>query len=450
MSDGGVVGKTGALVFYRGILKDPLIDEGKKVWEMTGKAAADKRQLLEAYCSLTASVLERLEALRWRWTGDGWQAVVLELILSDENLFSIKAEGLRGGGPARDLVSLAGRDLELLEPLARLGCSRLKEAVAIRTGLPEDCLPDWNLTSIREEKAEPRGLRAQVYSAFLGKTPWRENLGLLARFYGKVGAGQLSGYYAFRWRRPEGENSGLLVPVKNRDLITFDQLHGYDREQEMVIENTRQFLADLPANNVLLYGSRGTGKSSTVKALLNQFGPEGLRLVEITKLDLDSLPQLLEKLQSRGLRFIIFIDDLSFGEQDVQYAALKAVLEGGVGAAPSNVLIYATSNRRHFLPERFSDRPGLENEEVRTGDTLQEKLSLADRFGMTVTFLSPDQKGYLAIVEKLTEQRGIAMDREELRRRALDWELHQNVRSPRTARQFVDQLQGKLGLEQLD
>ena len=440
----------GALGFYRGILKDPLIGEGKKVWELTAKAAADKRRLVEAYCELSARVLERLDSLRWRWRGDGWRAITLELILADENLFSMKSERAQGGEIAPDLAELAARDLELLESASSLSCEALRRAVAARAGVPETSLPDWNLPSLQREKAEPRGPWTPVYEAFLDGRPWRENVKLLSEFYGRTGTGLLGSHYAFRWQRPEGDKEGQLAPVRNRDLIRFEQLHGYEREQAMVIENTRQFLAGLPANNVLLYGDRGTGKSSTVKALLNRFGPEGLRLVEITKRDLDSLPGLLDRLAGRGPRFIIFIDDLSFGERDAQYAALKAVLEGGVGAAPDNVLIYATSNRRHFLPERFSDRPGAADDDVHAGDTLQEKLSLADRFGMTITFLSPDQKGYLAIVEKLADQRGIAMGREELRRLALEWELHQNTRSPRTARQFVDQLQGKLGLDQLD
>ena len=434
--------KAGRLLLYRKVFQHPLVKGYRRLQKLWSEDC-DKEELLEAYWAFAADVLEGLTSLRWRWEGDGWKALILEILLAEENLFTLKAEALAQKSPAADLLALASRDLAALEELAG-AAEKLREAVAQKCGLMPENLPDWNLASLREEKEEPWGIRRRIYQAFLAEGAWEQKTRLLAEYYGKIGAGILGSYYAFRW---QGEK---LWPVTNRDPVCFAQLHGYEREQGLVIENTRQFLAGLPANNVLLYGDRGTGKSSTVKALINAFGSQGLRLVEITKKELTSLPLLLERLQKRGLHFIVFIDDLSFGEQDVQYAALKAVLEGGVSVTPSNVRIYATSNRRHFLPERFSDRPGLGDDELRSGDTLQEKLSLADRFGMTVTFLSPDQKGYLAIVESLAEERGLAIGREELRRRALEWELHQNMRSPRTARQFIDQLQGKMGLDCLE
>jgi predicted AAA+ superfamily ATPase len=262
--------------------------------------------------------------------------------------------------------------------------------------------------------------------------------------------GAFGQYRAFRWVSRRHGN-GRLEGVGNLDTVCFKELYEYREEQARVIRNTRQFVMGFPANNVLLYGDRGTGKSSTVKALVHQFGSAGLRLIEMQKQDIRDFPALIEELSHRALKFIIYLDDLAFVGQEDQYRELKAVLEGGLSNMPANVRIYATSNRRHLVQERFQDKDitGVlaESEDVRFMDTLQEKLSLADRFGMTVTFIAPDQKRYLAIVRQLAESRGIQLPEEELARRALNWEIRQNVRSPRTARQFIDALEGELALE---
>ncbi|MGB9793080.1 MAG: ATP-binding protein, partial [Thermacetogeniaceae bacterium] len=221
-----------------------------------------------------------------------------------------------------------------------------------------------------------------------------------------------------------------------------------EAERAEVIENTIHFLSGFPANNVLLYGDRGTGKSSTVKALLNEFHERGLRLVELPKEYLSDFPEVLRKLKGRCLKFIIFIDDLAFEDSAESYTALKAVLEGGLESRPSNVVVYATSNRRHLIKEKFSDRGGLHygspDDEVRAHDTIQEKLSLADRFGITVIFPSPDKEQYLKIVEGIAAKRGLNIEKEQLHEEALRWEKRNNGRSPRTARQFVDWLEGHL------
>ena len=221
---------------------------------------------------------------------------------------------------------------------------------------------------------------------------------------------------------------------------------GYETERELLLRNTEHFLAGYPANNVLLYGDRGTGKSSTIKALLSAYGDRGLRLVEVPKAQLGDLPLVLRLLRDRRERFVLFIDDLSFQETETEYKALKAVLEGGLEARPPNVLLYATSNRRHLVQERFEDRAGAVNGELHGVDTVQEKLSLSDRFGITLTFLAPDQERYLGIVSSLAAARALPIDAQELRSRALTWATRHKGRSGRTARQFVDYLSGELGL----
>jgi hypothetical protein len=211
-----------------------------------------------------------------------------------------------------------------------------------------------------------------------------------------------------------------------------------------VVHNTEKFLRGLPAVNILLYGARGTGKSSTVKALLHAYGSRGLRLIELPKKYLGDYQEILKILATRPQKFIIFIDDLSFEEDEVEYKELKGLLEGSLQVRPANVLVYATSNRRHLVKEFFADRAPNAGGEVRLQDTVQEKLSLAERFGLTVIFPSPDQEQYLAIVGELARKAGLQIAPAELRRRALQWALYQNGTSGRTARQFVDYLRGEL------
>ena len=248
--------------------------------------------------------------------------------------------------------------------------------------------------------------------------------------------------------QPYGQDTGVALP----DPVRLADLVGYEVERQPAVDNTRQFVANLPANNVLLYGDRGTGKSSTVKALLTEFQDKGLRLIEVSKEHLGDYVQIVTPLRGRRERFILFVDDLSFEEHETQYKALKAVLEGGLEARPENVVLYATSNRRRLVRERFSDRTGRVSgdDDVHTEETVQEKLSLADRFGIHVPFLIPDQDRYLAIAAALAARLGVRLPAREVRRRALLWSQWHNGLSCRTARQFVEALRGELALAQAD
>jgi len=219
-------------------------------------------------------------------------------------------------------------------------------------------------------------------------------------------------------------------------------LIGYEKEREPLLRNTERLLAGLPSHHALLYGLPGTGKSSTVKAILNEYADKGLRLVELAKEDLKELPMVLDALGDRGLRFILFVDDLSFEEHEVEYKSLKALLEGSVEEPPENVRLYATSNRRNLIRERFSERD--ETDDVHARDTMQEKHSLAARFGLRLTFPVPDQRRYLEIVAGLVRERGIKIPEGELRERAILWDRWHAGRSGRTARQFVDELEAEI------
>ncbi len=252
---------------------------------------------------------------------------------------------------------------------------------------------------------------------------------------------------AFRWEAPDGR--GRLRPVSPA-AFDLDELVGVERPLSELLRNTEQFLRALPAQHVLLYGERGTGKSSAVRGLLTRFAPRGLRVVEVRKTDLLELPCILDALRGAPYRFLLFCDDLSFDEGEPGLRELKATLDGGLEPPPENVRILATSNRRHLIPERNSDNRAVhldEDGELQLGEALEEKLSLSDRFGLVLGFFGFDQATYLEIVAKHVERAGVRMDEEQVRLAALRWAQGRASRSGRTARQFVDDLAGRLALE---
>jgi predicted AAA+ superfamily ATPase len=241
-----------------------------------------------------------------------------------------------------------------------------------------------------------------------------------------------------RWDARSHTCRGITEP----DPVRLHDLVGYDTAQAVLTRDVERFLNGLPAHDALLYGAPGTGKSSTVKAIANEFAARGLRLVEVRKEDLYDLPAIEAELRGRAPRFLLFVDDLSFEEHQTEYKALKALLEGSAEARPNNILIFATSNRRNIIRENFADRGS--GDDVHGRDTLQEKTSLAARFGLRVTFAAPDQDCYLDIAEAIARSRRLPLDSADVRSRALAWERRHPGRSGRLARQFVDDLEGEL------
>ena len=228
--------------------------------------------------------------------------------------------------------------------------------------------------------------------------------------------------------------------MHNPDKIRLSSLIDYKREQQIILDNTMALLSGKPAANILLTGDAGTGKSSTVKAVVNELSHLGLRILEVRKEQLHSIPAILDELNSNPLKFILFIDDLSFQKDDDNFSALKAILEGSVSARSRNVVIYATSNRRHLVKESFSNRDG---DDVHRNDTMQEMLSLSERFGIQITFQKPDKRTYLDIVRHLAKDRGVEMPVEELEAQAERFALGRGGRSARAATQFIDSLLAK-------
>jgi len=253
---------------------------------------------------------------------------------------------------------------------------------------------------------------------------------------------------AWRWRKRNGR--GWLDPITRFNPVALDDLQHIDVQKEELSRNTRQFLAGLPANNALLWGPRGTGKSSLVKALLNAYAPAGLRLVEVERHDLVDLPDIVDALASRSARYIVFCDDLSFDEHDQTYRALKTVLDGSVLSTPDNLLIYATSNRRHLVPERLRDNNDArydEDGEVHQSEAVEEKISLSERFGLWLSFHQFNQDRYLDIVDHWLAAFDVpARDSAEVRRAALQWALLHGSRSGRAAHQFARDWAGRMAL----
>ena len=261
----------------------------------------------------------------------------------------------------------------------------------------------------------------------------------LTEFYKDYGVGKFGLHKSFRIRRDE---SGVHIePILNIAHVTLDQLVGYDIPKKKLTDNTDAFVSGRKANNCLLFGDAGTGKSSSIKAIANEYYDRGLRIIEVYKHQFQDLNDVISQIKHRNYRFIIYMDDLSFEEFEIEYKYLKAVIEGGLEKKPENILIYATSNRRHLIRENYSDKEEI-REDMHTGDTVQEKLSLVYRFGVTIYFGSPNKKEFQTIVRELAKRNGIEMPEEELLLEANKWELSHGGLSGRTAQQFVDYLLG--------
>lgn len=365
--------------------------------------AQDPAQALSAYSAFFRELAEQ------GFAGD-LKGYFGSRILYSDNLFAREASC---GDVPQTLKAAAAHDLEILEQL----CALTPEQAGLPAELP---FPEAG-----------HGIQP------LGDENWGAKIDALAEFHRRNGCGLFARNKAFLWR------DGNLVPVTHTNEITLDDLKTYEEPRRRVLENTQAFMRGLPANNVLLYGDRGTGKSSTVHAILNRYAPEGLRMIEMPKSAIAEFPKVVEKLRGTALKFIIFIDDLSFSTQDSSYAQLKAALEGGLAARRDNMLIYATSNLRHLVREKFSDREG---DELHRGDTMQEQLSLSDRFGLMVTFINPGRQQYYDILDGIAADRKLEISADELHAGAERWALSRGGRSPRTARQYIDHLEARLKL----
>lgn len=397
-----------SLSVFRGILNRSVPGA---FYELLGAAKNTPEEFLNAYGRFYSLICERGCSDRLAYS-------LTEAALFDENCFTRAAAAGEAEKLPESVLDAVRRDCNVILAASQLSADELIKSCGFYDEIAEvsDSLPRWNT-----------GERAECFKAFDG------SLDSIARYYRKNGCGMYARYRAFVWR------DGDIQPILHHDKIEIDDFTGYEAQRSKVVENTRAFIEGRSCNNVLLYGDMGTGKSSTVKAVANEFKDDGLRIVEIPKERLMEFPLLVDKIASLPMKFIIFIDDLSFNEQDKSYTSLKAVLEGGLAARPRNALIYATSNRRHIVKEKLSDR-SYYVDDVNTRDNMQESLSLSDRFGLTVCYSVPGKKEFLEIVFAMARDKGISLSDRELAEGAERFALAKGGRSPRCARQYVEAL----------
>lgn len=350
---------------------------------------------------------------------------LFDKILREENQFTCFSANGQYETMPQVIRNAAEYDLAAFYALSQVTAAEMKQKIAER--FPE-----------QKELVASLGEFVNESSSFAEFAPWGENLEKVAQFHAKNGIGMFSKYYAFYL-----SDHQKVVPVKKFEPFALSSLKKYELQKKKITDNTLSFIHGKPANNVLLYGDRGTGKSTTVNAILNEYHTQGLRMIQVAKEDILYIDKVLKVIRAIPLRFIIFIDDLTFNENDECFNTLKAVLEGSLNAMPENVLIYATTNRRHLIKETFSSREG---NELHASDTRDENASLADRFGLTITFTKPNQQDFLEIVCEIARERGLGVDEELLRKGASTFAIQKASRSGRVARQYVDYVEGRISL----
>ena len=386
------------LVVFRSLLDDPVVAKLVDLTDRMEAGAPGYGPVCDAVAQFEAALFEHTT---------NWGSYLSAAVLEAETVCVRQAAS---GTLAPALQTALDSELAFLQALCGLTLDELLAAAGSATGQAQELafLPRWETSSIDLPAA---------YAQRMSEV-------------GKKGYGMFAKHHVFT------VENGQLVPVKYPDPQRLSELPGYEKEREKVIANTKALLAVMPANNVLLYGDAGTGKSSAVKAIANEFAPEGLRLVEVKKNQLYQIPDLMDKLAANPLKFILFIDDLSFTANDDNFAALKAILEGSVGGRAKNIAVYATSNRRHLIKETLTDRTG---DDIHEADTRQELMSLSARFGLTVTFQRPEKARFETILAELAKQHGIDMPMDQLLVKAEAFAIRAGGRSPRVAKQFIEQ-----------
>lgn len=380
------------LSVLRGLQQHPLVHAYLDVFDALGQNADT---FADRYGALCAAQFACRDASR----------AILDAVHYDVNTLTDTI-----AAPAPALLDAATHDIEALCSLLALDGAALKSAAAARLNAPALLeLPDFPASA---------------------PLPFRDGAAL-ASYYRAQGYGFFAQSSAFAVR-----DDGEVRPIVHPDAIRLRDLPGYERQKQQILKNTLAFLDGREANNILLYGDKGTGKSSTVKAVVNEYAERGLKIIEMSPRHITCFPKIFAETLRSPFRFIVFLDDLSFNREDDNFAALKAFIEGGLAGKPSNLVIYATSNRRHLIRETFADREG---DEVRVRDSLETVTSLSDRFGLEITFSVPDKDEYLYIVDQLAAESGIGLPADQLHLLAERFALRRNGRSPRTARQFISQ-----------
>lgn len=425
------------LLIYGDMPKDSILMELSTICEEAGKADFSKEELINRVYRQIKRIL--ILATKYGFNRNLWQNYLTFLLIMNENPFSITCE--KTGAKTGSVNHFAKNDFKIFMQLFHYDFSDLEEKLGI------DCFSCiTNYVAIEKPELmynQNVSEKVQQLSIDLESAADEEAFFYyITTFYKDYGVGAFGLNKAFRIQ-PAPNNQILFQAINNMDKVVLDDLIGYEIQKKKLVDNTKAFVEGKKANNVLLFGDSGTGKSTSIKAIVNEFYKDGLRMIEIYKHQFKDLSQVIAQIKNRNYKFIIYMDDLSFEDFETEYKFLKAVIEGGVETKPQNILIYATSNRRHLIRETWKDRNDMDTENgMHHSDTLEEKLSLAYRFGVTINYSKPSQKEYFHIVTELAQKNHINMSEDEICKEANKWELSHGGISGRTAQQFINYLAG--------
>jgi len=426
------------LIIYGDLPKDCILMELSDICEKVKSREYNKDELVTRVYKQIKKIL--IIGTDYGFDKNLWQNYLTYLLITDENPFSITCEKV--GANDGSVNHFAKNDFKVFMELFHYDFSYLENALEV------DCfstLSDYHAIGKPElmyNKNVSEKVRA-LSDKLANANNEEEFFGYITDFYKDYGVGMFGLNKAFRIGSVDDLGHITFQAINNMDKVMLDDLIGYEIQKKKLIANTKAFVEGRKANNVLLFGDSGTGKSTSIKAIVNEFYDKGLRMIEIYKHQFKDLSNVIAQIKNRNYKFIIYMDDLSFEEFEVEYKFLKAVIEGGVETKPENILIYATSNRRHLIKETWNDRNDMEFQEgLHRSDTMEEKLSLVNRFGVTISYSKPTPKEYYEIAIGLARRAGITMSDDEIKAEANKWELSHGGISGRTAQQFVNYLLG--------
>lgn len=424
------------LLMYGDMPKDSILMQLSDIFKQMDQDTQSRDELVTRIFTQVKHLLQ--VATDYGFDKNLWHNYLTYLLITDENPFSLTCEKV--GANDGSVNFFAKGDFKAFKALFDFDFSEIEERLGI------DCftrLSQYKAIGKKELMYNKNvSEKVQALSERLEKTANEDEFfDVVTDFYKAYGVGMFGLNKAFRIAS-RTENHVEFCPINNMDTVMLDDLVGYEIQKKKLVDNTEAFVQGRKANNVLLFGDSGTGKSTSIKAIVNAYYDQGLRMIEIYKHQFRDLSNVIAQIKNRNYRFIIYMDDLSFEEFEIEYKYLKAVIEGGLEKKPENVLIYATSNRRHLIRETFKDKQDRD-EDMHTNDTVQEKLSLVARFGVTIYFGRPQKREFQEIVCQLAKRNNLNLTEEELLAEANKWELSHGGMSGRTAQQFIDYLAGK-------
>ena len=431
--------ETSKLILYRNLEKDSILFQLADICEEFVSGNYVKENLNTRIYIEMNKLLD--VATKYGFNENLWHNYLAYILATNENPFSITCEKV--GATDGTVNQFAKSDFRIFKHLFDYDFSQMEQELGINcfsTVLHYKSIEKTERRYNKNVSDKVRMLSKQMEQA----KDEEEIFQIVTEFYREYGVGKFGLNKAFRVQHKDNEDQVALIPITNTEEVRLDDLIGYEIQKQKLIDNTKAFVEGRKANNCLLFGDSGTGKSTSIKAILNEYYNQGLRMIEIYKHQFKDLSSVIAQIKNRNYRFIIYMDDLSFEEFEIEYKYLKAVIEGGLETKPDNVLIYATSNRRHLIRETWDDRSDMSKDELHRSDTMQEKLSLVNRFGVSINYSKPTQKEYFDIVCQLAKKYpSITLTDQELCAEANKWELSHGGISGRTAQQFINYLAGK-------